>query len=112
MSACPPAGATLSEEYVTEYSTDRIEMHVGAVQAGQRVVLVDDLIATGGTLRECRAEGRQGLGPHCHSNVPLGRGLPHLPFHQGLLAKQLTTLAAYLLSLAMCLCLQVRGSTL
>ncbi len=49
---CPPAGATLSEEYVTEYSTDRIEMHVGAVQAGQRVVLVDDLIATGGTLRE------------------------------------------------------------
>lgn len=44
-------GATLSEEYVTEYSTDRIEMHVGAVQPGQRVVLVDDLIATGGTLR-------------------------------------------------------------
>ena len=46
------AGATLSADYVTEYSTDRIEMHVGAVAPGQRVVLVDDLIATGGTLRE------------------------------------------------------------
>lgn len=39
-------------DYVTEYSTDRIEMHHDAVDAGQRVVLVDDLIATGGTLRE------------------------------------------------------------
>lgn len=37
-------------DYITEYSTDRIEMHVGAVQSGQRVVLIDDLIATGGTL--------------------------------------------------------------
>ncbi len=46
------AGATISADYVTEYSTDRIEMHVGALQPGQRVVLVDDLIATGGTLRE------------------------------------------------------------
>ena len=45
-------GETVFADYITEYSTDRIEMHVGAVQAGQRVVLVDDLIATGGTLRE------------------------------------------------------------
>ena len=42
----------LSADYVTEYSTDRIEVHVGAIKEGQRVVLVDDLIATGGTLRE------------------------------------------------------------
>lgn len=40
----------MSEEYITEYSTDKIEMHTGAVQPGQRVLLVDDLIATGGTL--------------------------------------------------------------
>lgn len=33
-----------------EYGTDKIEMHVGAVQAGERAVIVDDLIATGGTL--------------------------------------------------------------
>jgi adenine phosphoribosyltransferase len=37
-------------DYITEYSTDSISMHVGAVQPGQRVLLVDDLIATGGTL--------------------------------------------------------------
>jgi adenine phosphoribosyltransferase len=43
-------GATISQEYVTEYSTDKIEMHTGHVQPGQRVLLVDDLVATGGTL--------------------------------------------------------------
>ena len=43
-------GPRISEEYTTEYSTDKIEMHEGAVQPGQRVVLIDDLIATGGTL--------------------------------------------------------------
>lgn len=37
---------------MTEYSTDRIEMHAGAVKPGQRVLLIDDLIATGGTLGE------------------------------------------------------------
>lgn len=51
--AFPFAGETVHADYITEYSTDRIEMHTNAVQAGQRVVLVDDLIATGGTLREC-----------------------------------------------------------
>ncbi|XP_077221205.1 adenine phosphoribosyltransferase 1-like isoform X2 [Tasmannia lanceolata] len=44
------AGEVISEEYALEYGTDRIEMHVGAVQAGERVLIVDDLIATGGTL--------------------------------------------------------------
>lgn len=44
------AGEKLFEEYKTEYSTDRIEMHTGAIKPGQRVLLVDDLIATGGTL--------------------------------------------------------------
>lgn len=43
-------GETISAEYITEYSTDRIEMHTGAVTPGQKVLLVDDLIATGGTL--------------------------------------------------------------
>ncbi|GBF97026.1 adenine phosphoribosyltransferase [Raphidocelis subcapitata] len=43
-------GETVGEEYITEYSTDRIEIHTGAVKPGQRVVLVDDLVATGGTL--------------------------------------------------------------
>jgi adenine/guanine phosphoribosyltransferase-like PRPP-binding protein len=33
-----------------EYGTDKIEMHVGAVQPGERALVIDDLIATGGTL--------------------------------------------------------------
>ena len=40
----------ISEEYSLEYGTDKIEMHVGAVQSNDRVLIVDDLIATGGTL--------------------------------------------------------------
>ena len=33
-----------------EYGTDCLEMHVGAVQAGERAIIIDDLVATGGTL--------------------------------------------------------------
>ena len=40
----------ISEEYSLEYGTDKIEMHVGAVQANDQALVVDDLIATGGTL--------------------------------------------------------------
>lgn len=50
INSCQFTGEVISEEYVLEYGTDRIEMHVGAVQHGDRVLIVDDLIATGGTL--------------------------------------------------------------
>ena len=40
---------TLLEEYELEYGVDAIEIHVDAVEPGDRVLLVDDLIATGGT---------------------------------------------------------------
>lgn len=43
--------ATISKEYALEYGTAVIEMHTDAIQKGQRVVLVDDLIATGGTIK-------------------------------------------------------------
>lgn len=33
-----------------EYGTDRLEMHVGAVKPGERALVIDDLVATGGTL--------------------------------------------------------------
>ncbi|MEO6092237.1 MAG: adenine phosphoribosyltransferase [Novosphingobium sp.] len=39
----------LAIDYALEYGTDRLEIDPGAVAAGQRVVVVDDLIATGGT---------------------------------------------------------------
>src|SRR5512147_2074796 len=40
---------TVAMEYALEYGTDVIEMHVDALEPGERVLLVDDLIATGGT---------------------------------------------------------------
>ncbi len=42
-------GEAVGRDYELEYGTDRIEMHVGAVMPGQSVLIVDDLIATGGT---------------------------------------------------------------
>ena len=42
-------GATIAEEYTLEYGTDRLAMHVDACAPGARVMVVDDLIATGGT---------------------------------------------------------------
>jgi adenine phosphoribosyltransferase len=40
---------TIGQDYQLEYGTDRIEMHVDAISKGEKVLLVDDLIATGGT---------------------------------------------------------------
>jgi adenine phosphoribosyltransferase len=42
-------GEKIGIDYALEYGTDRIELHKGQVLPGQKVVLVDDLIATGGT---------------------------------------------------------------
>jgi len=44
-------GATIAEDYALEYGTDRIAIHEDALIPGQRVILIDDLIATGGTAR-------------------------------------------------------------
>jgi len=55
--------ATHSVEYDLEYGTDCLEIHIDAVEAGDRVLLIDDLIATGGTalagadlLKRCGAQ--------------------------------------------------------
>jgi adenine phosphoribosyltransferase len=40
---------TIGEDYLLEYGSDRVEMHRDAVSPGERVLLIDDLIATGGT---------------------------------------------------------------
>lgn len=42
-------GPTVREEYALEYGTDCLEVHDDAIQKGQRVLIVDDLLATGGT---------------------------------------------------------------
>lgn len=56
-------GKTRSIEYALEYGTDQLHVHVDAVQPGMRVLLVDDLLATGGTLAaSARLLGREGLG--------------------------------------------------
>ncbi|KAH6774143.1 adenine phosphoribosyltransferase 5 [Perilla frutescens var. hirtella] len=43
-------GKVISEAYELEYGEDCLEMHVGAVQEGEKAVVIDDLVATGGTL--------------------------------------------------------------
>jgi adenine phosphoribosyltransferase len=46
-------------DYALEYGTDRLEMHSDAMGPRERVLLVDDLLATGGTLRACGELVRQ-----------------------------------------------------
>lgn len=40
---------TLGHDYELEYGSDRVEIHTDAIEKGERILLVDDLIATGGT---------------------------------------------------------------
>lgn len=44
---------THSEEYALEYGTDRVEVHRDAIEPGDKVLLVDDVLATGGTMNAC-----------------------------------------------------------
>lgn len=57
---------TIGEEYDLEYGTEKVEIEVDAVKQGKRVLIVDDLIATGGTARAAmdliRSAGGQVVG--------------------------------------------------
>lgn len=65
---------TLAQEYQLEYGTDSMEIHVDAINAGENILLVDDLIATGGT-----AEAAIKLIRHYNGNVIGGSFIVDLP---------------------------------
>ena len=48
-------GETVAHTYQLEYGQSTVEMHADAISPGQRVLLVDDLLATGGTLVACES---------------------------------------------------------
>ncbi|MDE0781089.1 MAG: adenine phosphoribosyltransferase [Alphaproteobacteria bacterium] len=79
-------GKTISHTYELEYGTDTIELQSDAIQEGQKVVILDDLLATGGTaggaltlLRQAGADVRgaafiielNGLGGRDHLDIPI-----------------------------------------
>ncbi len=79
---------TRSQSYELEYGTDSLEIHVDGIRPDQRVLVVDDLLATGGTLSACCALVR-GLGAEVAGVTVLielvglnGRDrLPEVPVH-------------------------------
>ena len=71
-------GLTIGLNYALEYGTDRIEMQADAVQKGQRVVLLDDLLATGGTMAAGISLLRQ-----AGAEVPCAAALIELTFLEG-----------------------------
>lgn len=46
-------GQTVAHSYELEYGTDTLEIHADALKKGDRVLIVDDLLATGGTIEAC-----------------------------------------------------------
>ncbi|XP_022022690.1 adenine phosphoribosyltransferase 4 isoform X2 [Helianthus annuus] len=72
-------GEVISENYDLEYGSDCLEMHVGAVTSGDRALVVDDLIATGGTV--CAAMnllGAEVVECACVIEVPVLKGRERL----------------------------------
>lgn len=59
----------ISQEYVLEYGTDKLEIHADAINPGEKVAIVDDLLATGGT-----------VGAVCHLVEKLGGQAAALAF--------------------------------
>jgi adenine phosphoribosyltransferase len=86
-------GVTLSKKYDLEYAQAEIEVHSADVPKGKRVLLTDDLIATGGTLNAARSLLIEG-----GAEVPeiFGvLGLPFLNYHKVLDPTPVTTLIQY-----------------
>jgi len=86
-------GITLSKKYVLEYAQAEIEVHRADVQEGKRFLLIDDLIATGGTLSAAREllEAGGAIVPEIFGVV----GLPFLNYKEVLYPTPVTTLIDY-----------------
>lgn len=83
----------ISEAYNLEYGSDQLEMHIDSVKPGDRVVVVDDLIATGGTLAAaCKlVERMEGEVVSVASII----GLTFLPFEHKLAGYDVDCLISY-----------------
>jgi len=85
--------SSITEEYELEYGTDSIAMHDDAASEGERVVVVDDLIATGGTLQAtCKLVERLGGEVVGISTVV---ALPFLPYEDKLTGYDINYLVSY-----------------
>jgi adenine phosphoribosyltransferase len=86
-------GATIGAKYALEYGEAEIEMHVDDIPRGGRVLIVDDLIATGGTIKACAELIRRG------GAEPVGAfaviGLPFLDYAPVLEGLKVDTLIEY-----------------
>jgi adenine phosphoribosyltransferase len=86
-------GETYRASFTLEYGKDEIEVHKADVQAGQRIVLVDDLIATGGTIRAA-ADLFTKAGTEV-AGIFAVIGLPFLNYEQTLKDYEVRTLIQY-----------------
>jgi len=71
-------GSLVGHDYALEYGTDRVEIQADAVKPGQRVVVLDDLLATGGTMQASISLLRA-----CGANVVAAAFLIELGFLDG-----------------------------
>lgn len=78
----------ISQAYELEYGVDSIEIHSDAISQGERVLLIDDLLATGGTICATADLVRRLGGLVEHAGFVIN--LPELGGHQQLLKKQIT----------------------
>ncbi|HLJ62694.1 MAG TPA: adenine phosphoribosyltransferase, partial [Stellaceae bacterium] len=75
-------GTTISYTYDLEYGTDTVEIQADAISPGQRVIILDDLLATGGTLQAaiklCRMVGGEVVAAACIIELSFLRGRARL----------------------------------
>jgi adenine phosphoribosyltransferase len=86
-------GVTLSKKYVLEYANAEIEVHAADVPKGKRVLVMDDLIATGGTFNAARALLTEGGATVAEFFGVVG--LPFLNYEKILEPTPVTTLINY-----------------